>query len=219
MSEPHVLSIHIGKISPLGPDNVPSGFIKHAVRNCVTVTHLGLVGDEQADLSVHGGAEKAVYAYPFDHYEQWQREYPQHVSTLIPGGFGENLCVGGLKEVDICVGDIHRVGTSTLQVCQPRQPCFKLALRFEDKLLPKAMIRTGRAGWYYRVLEPGELRAGDPIRLEHRPNPDFRFSRLVEVISHRDPTRDELERLKDMPGLATHWQERARKWLQAVAQP
>jgi MOSC domain-containing protein YiiM len=219
MSDPHVRTIHIGRISPLGPAKVPSGFVKHAVRDRVTVTPMGLEGDEQADLSVHGGVEKAVYAYSFSHYEDWQREYPQHVATLIPGGFGENLCVAGLKEVDICVGDIHRIGSSTLQVCQPRQPCFKLALRFDDKFFPKALIRTGRAGWYYRVLEPGEMRAGDPIRLEHRPNPDFRFSRLVEVISHGDPTRDELERLKDMPGLATHWQERARRWLQAVEQP
>lgn len=218
MPDPHVLSIHIGRIAPLGPDQVPSGFVKHPTCDRVIVSHLGLQGDEQADLTVHGGLEKAVYAYPFAHYEKWQREFPQHASTLVPGGFGENLCVEEMAEVDICVGDIHRIGTSALQVCQPRQPCFKLALRFEDKFLPKAMIRTGRAGWYYRVLEQGEMRAGDAIRLEHRPNPDFRFSRLVEVISQGEPTRDELERLKDMAGLASHWQDRARKWLQAVEQ-
>jgi MOSC domain-containing protein YiiM len=218
MNDPLVESIHVGKIAPLGPDGVPSGFVKQSVRFAVKVAELGLVGDEQADLSVHGGTEKAVYAYSLSHYEAWRREYPQHSLILLPGAFGENLCVRGLQEADICVGDIHRIGTSTLQVCQPRQPCFKLALRFENKLLPKAMVRTGRAGWYYRVLEPGEMRAGDPLRLEHRPNPDFRFSRLVELISHGNPSQAELERLQDMPGLAIEWQERARNWLQAEGQ-
>jgi MOSC domain-containing protein YiiM len=218
MSEPRVVSIHIGKIAPLGPDGVPSAFVKQPVLGPVNVTQEGLTGDEQADLTVHGGFEKAVYAYSLSHYQAWRREYPQHGLTLIPGGFGENLCLDGLEEADLCVGDVHQIGTSTLQVCQPRQPCFKLALRFKDKLLPKAMIRTGRAGWYYRVLKPGEIQVGDPVRLEHRPNPDFRFARLVEVISHGNPSKDELERLQDMSGLATHWQERARKWLRAVEQ-
>jgi MOSC domain-containing protein YiiM len=215
MPDPQVLSIHVGRIAPLGPESVPSGFVKHPVHARVAVSHLGIAGDEQADLTVHGGLEKAVYAYSFSHYEAWQREYPQHVARLVPGGFGENLCVAGLKEADICVGDVHRIGTTTLQVCQPRQPCFKLALRFEDKFFPKAMVRSGRAGWYYRVLVPGEMQSGDPIRLEHRPNPDFRFSRLVEVISGGDPTREELERLQAMAGLATQWQQKARRLLHA----
>lgn len=208
-----VVSVHIGKIRPLGPDAVPSGFVKDAISSAVRVTLTGINGDEQADLSVHGGPEKAVYGYAFASYAAWRLEYPQHAKVLVPGGFGENLCIDGLKEADICVGDVHRIGTARLQVCQPRQPCFKLALRFEDKFMPKAMIRTGRAGWYYRVLEPGDLSAGDAVQLEERPNPDFSFARLVELISHGKATLEELTSMQDLPGLASSWQERARETL------
>lgn len=192
---------------------MPSAFVKQPVLQPVHVTLLGLQGDEQADHSVHGGPEKAVYAYSLANYLPWRREYPQHAAVLVPGAFGENLCIEGLHESEICVGDVHRIGTSRLQVCQPRQPCFKLALRFADKLMPKAMIRTGRAGWYYRVLDPGVIAAGDAVQLEDRPNPDFPFVRLVELISHSSATVGELAKLQDMAGLASDWQVRARESL------
>jgi MOSC domain-containing protein YiiM len=205
MTRPRIASIHVGRAAPLGPEGIPSAFIKHSLDRPVQVTPLGLSGDEQADLSVHGGFEKAVYGYSLDNYANWQREYPRHTATLVPGGFGENLCIRGLREADVCVGDVHRIGSSRLQVCQPREPCFKLALRFEDKLMPKAMIRSGRAGWYYRVLQAGELAPNDSVDLEERPNPDFPFARLVELISHGNVTRAELKRLENMQGLASQW--------------
>jgi hypothetical protein len=129
--------------------------------------------------------------------------------VLNPGGFGENLCIEGLQEAQLCPGDVHRIGNARLQVCQPRQPCFKLALRFDDKLMPKAMTRTGRAGWYYRVLEAGVIATGDCVQLEDRPNPDFSF----ELIAQGKATRAELERLSDMKGLASGWQLRAQESL------
>ena len=213
MHPPRVVSIHVGKVAALGPEGVPSAFVKQSVRGPVKVTLLGLEGDEQADLSVHGGPEKAVYAYSFANYAAWRREYPQHAATLAPGGFGENLCIEGLHEAELCAGDVHRIGTCRLQVCQPRQPCFKLALRFDDKFMPKAMIRTGRAGWYYRVLDLGVVAIDDTVQLVDRPNPDFSFARLIELISHGKATRADLERLKDMKGLASNWQLRARETL------
>jgi MOSC domain-containing protein YiiM len=209
MDHPRLVSIHVGKVMPLGPEGVPSAFVKHPVPGPVSVTVLGLSGDEQADLTVHGGPEKAVYAYSLANYALWRNEYPQHAAALVPGGFGENLCIGGLQESEVCTGDVHRIGSCRLQVCQPRQPCFKLALRFDDKFMPKAMIRTGRAGWYYRVLEPGEIAVGDAVKLDERPNPDFPFARLIELISYGKATAAELGRLKDMPGLASDWRRRA----------
>lgn len=213
MNLPHLHSVHVGKVAPLGPEDVPSGFVKHSITVPVNVAALGLEGDAQADLSVHGGPEKAVYGYSLAHYADWRRDYPQHAATLVPGGFGENLCIDGLQESDVYVGDVQRIGSCILQVCQPRQPCFKLALRFQDKLMPKAMIRTGRAGWYYRVLKPGTIVAGDDVQLDDRPNPDFPFARLVELISHGAATPAELNRLKDMQGLASSWQKKARDTL------
>jgi MOSC domain-containing protein YiiM len=205
MKLPRIASIHAGKIAPLGPDGVPSGFVKHSVDQPVQITPLGIRGDEQADLSVHGGLEKAVYGYSSDHYDAWRIEYPQHAAVLLPGGFGENLCIEGLREADLCVGDIHRIGSARLQICQPRQPCFKLALRFEDKMMPKAMVRSGRAGWYYRVVEPGEIAPGAAVHLDERPNSDFSFARLVEIVSHGKAMRLELERMQGMEGLAAYW--------------
>jgi MOSC domain-containing protein YiiM len=213
MDQPRILSIHVGKVAPLGPEGVPSAFVKQQIQGPVKVTPLGLEGDEQADLSVHGGPEKAVYAYSFANYAVWRKEYPQHAVALMPGAFGENLCIEGLQEADVCTGDVHKIGSSRLQVCQPRQPCFKLALRFDDKFMPKAMIRTGRAGWYYRVLEPGVIAMGDTVQLDDRPNPDFPFVRLIELISQGKATHAELERLQDMKGLASGWQLRARELL------
>ena len=213
MQLPRVISVYVGKIAPLGPEGVPSAFVKHPVQGPVKVTALGLEGDAQADLSVHGGPEKAVYAYSLARYAAWRREYPQHEAALIPGAFGENLCIEGLQESDLCAGDVHRIGSSYLQVCQPRQLCFKLALRFDDKFMPNAMIRTGRAGWYYRVLTPGVIATGDTVQLDDRPNPDFPFTRLIELISYSTATHADLERLKDMKGLASGWQLRAREVL------
>jgi MOSC domain-containing protein YiiM len=202
---PRIASIHAGKVAPLGPDGVPSAFVKHSVHQSAQITPLGIQGDEQADLTVHGGLEKAVYGYSLENYSAWQVEYPRHAAVLVPGGFGENLCIEGMRESDLCVADIHRIGSARLQVCQPRQPCFKLALRFQDKMMPKAMVRSGRSGWYYRVLEPGEIATGDAVHLDARPNADFPFTRLVELISHADATRLELERMQCMEGLAADW--------------
>ena len=205
MKLPRIASLHAGKVAPLGPNHVASGFLKHSLDQPAQVTLLGIAGDEQADLSVHGGVEKAVYGYSSDNYSAWRIEHPRHAAALIPGGFGENLCIEGMREADLCVGDIHRIGSSRLQVCQPREPCFKLALRFEDKMMPKAMVRSGRSGWYYRVLEPGEIAPGATVHLEERPNLDFSFARLVALISHGNATRLELERMQSMEGLAADW--------------
>ena len=205
MKLPRIASIHAGKVAPLGPDGVPSAFVKHSVHQSAQITPLGIRGDEQADLSVHGGLEKAVYGYSLENYSAWRIEYPRHAAVLVPGGFGENLCIEGMRESDLCVADVHHIGSARLQVCQPRQPCFKLALRFQDKMMPKAMVRSGRSGWYYRVLEPGEIAPGDAVHLDTRPNADFPFTRLVELISHADATPLELARMQRMEGLAADW--------------
>jgi MOSC domain-containing protein YiiM len=216
MNIPHLASIHVGKVKPLGPEGVPSGFVKDSIAGPVDVTTQGIRGDEQADLSVHGGSEKAVYGYSFENYLDWQQEMPRHAQVLVPGSFGENLCIKGMRERDLCVGDIHRIGSALLQVCQPREPCFKLALRFNDKLMPKAMIRSGRSGWYYRVLETGQIAQGEPMELEERPNPEFPFSRLVALVARGDASTPELQMMQGMNGLAANWRAWARERLSHV---
>ena len=210
MTTASLLAIQTGRVAPLGPNGVPSGFVKQAVDGLVEVTTLGLAGDEQADLSVHGGPEKAVYAYPAAHYRAWAEEYPHHAAKFVAGGVGENLTIEGWTETDVCVGDVHAIGTARLQVCQPRQPCFKFALRFDDNRLPKAMVRNGRAGWYYRVLQPGTIRAGDQVMLDDRPYPTFGFVRLVEIVNFHDASAEELHVMTAMAGLASRLREGAR---------
>jgi MOSC domain-containing protein YiiM len=202
MFDAHVISVHVGKIAPLGPDNVPSAIVKRAVEGPVIVSTLGLAGDEQADRRVHGGLDMAVYGYGSRHYVAWAAEYPEHAAQFAPGGVGENLAIDGIVEEDICVGDVHAIGSALLQVCQPRQPCFKFALKFGDNKLPRAMVRSGRSGWYYRVAQTGEIAPGDRVSLRARPNPDFAFPRLVEIVNHGAVTWEELRRLAAMEGLA-----------------
>lgn len=204
MSHARLLSVQVGRIAPLGPQSVPSGFVKHAVANAIEVEPLGLVGDERADLTVHGGPEKAIYGYAAAHYAAWIADFPEHAERFKPGSLGENLTIEGWTEADVRVGDVHAIGDVRLQVCQPRQPCFKFALRFGDNRMPKAMVRNGRAGWYYRVLRPGRLRPGEPVLLADRPHPDFPFERLVEIVSLGGATRAELARMAAMPELAAH---------------
>jgi MOSC domain-containing protein YiiM len=198
-AEPHPLigfvrSVQVGRIAPLGPDGVMSGFVKKPVQGPVEVGPLGLAGDEQADLSVHGGPDKAVYACSLGNYAAWKAAFPQYEALLVPGGLGENLTIDGIAEDDVCIGDHVRIGTCVLQVSQPRQPCFKFALRFEDVAMPRAMVKNGMSGWYYRVLEPGSLKAGDELRLLKRPHHEWTIERPNrQIIQRRGSAADKAE--------------------------
>lgn len=211
-----IVSVQAGRVAPLGPQGVPSGFVKHVVNGPVHAGKLGLEGDAQADLTVHGGPDKAVYGYSLSSYSVWLRDFPQHGALLTPGGLGENLTIEQLDETTVCIGDIVRVGTTALQVSQSRQPCFKFALRFNDKHLPRAMMRNGLCGWYYRVLEPGLLSAGDAMTLQFRPNPNWSIARFHRLIAGLPAAPGDMAELTKLEGLAAHWREAAR---QAVSVP
>ena len=204
-----VRSVQVGPVAPLGPSGVPSGFRKNAATRRVAVEHLGLEGDAQADLAVHGGPDKAVYVYPEAHYARWRDALPEHSALLRAGGFGENLTVSGLDEDTTCIGDVFDIGSARLQVTQFRQPCFKLALYFGDRRLPQAMVRSGRSGWYARVVREGSIGYGDAVLLATRPNPTWSVRRLAQSLLHRAATPDELAELSGMEGLADGWRRAA----------
>jgi MOSC domain-containing protein YiiM len=212
----HIASLRVGRIAPLGPDRVASAFIKSAVNGPVIAGALGLDGDHQADLSVHGGPEKAVYAYASARYPDWAAAFPDLAPRFVAGAMGENLTVDGMSEDDLCVGDIHAIGGALLQVCQPRQPCFKLALALGEPRLARHMVRTGHSGWYYRVLREGSIAPDDEIVLAERPNPDFAFPRLVTIVNRGGATLPELQDLAAMPGLASNIGRRVREALDAA---
>jgi len=211
-----IASLRVGPIAPLGPERVPSAFIKSAVDGPITAGALGLDGDHQADLSVHGGPEKAVYAYASARYPDWAAAFPDLAHRFVAGAMGENLTVDGMSEDDLCVGDVHAIGKALLQVCQPRQPCFKLALALGEPRLAKHMVRTGHSGWYYSVLREGPIAPGDTVVLAERLNPDFAFPRLVTIVNRGGATLPELRNLAVMPGLASNIGRHARAALDAA---
>ncbi len=130
--------------------SVRTSIFKTPIDRRLRVTTLNLEGDEQSDLSVHGGVDKAVYAYPFEHYGFWRRELPE---VDFPwGAFGENLTIEGLLEEDVRIGDLLRVGSAEFVVTQPRMPCFKLGIRFGRPDMVKRFLRSGRTGFYFAVL-------------------------------------------------------------------
>ncbi len=138
---------------------VRTGIFKEEVQGRVRVNKLNLEGDGQADLIGHGGEFKAVYVYSFDNYAYWARELGRTDFTF--GQFGENLTVEGMLDHDVHVGDIFRIGTALFEVTQPRVPCFKLGIRMGMPQFPKMFLASGRPGFYLRVLEEGEVGAGD----------------------------------------------------------
>jgi MOSC domain-containing protein YiiM len=134
---------------------------KAPVGGPVHLTRLNLAGDAQADLTVHGGVDKAVYGYPSEHYPLWRTELNR--SDLEPGCFGENFTTEGMLEDTVWIGDRFRIGSAVLEVSQPRSPCFKLGIRFGDPRMVKRFQQSGRSGFYFRVIEEGTLAAGDAI--------------------------------------------------------
>lgn len=208
-SDPVLRAVHVGRIAPLGTGNIKSGFYKQPAFGRVAAVELGLVGDEQADLKVHGGPDKAVYAYPSEGYAAWVEDFPARARTLVPGGMGENLVTSGLSEDDVHVGDIIRIGTATLQVTQPRQPCFKLGLYHREPKMVRRMIETARCGWYLRVLEPGEIGAGDRIEMIERQEKGWSIRRFAALIALKTIDEEALAEIIAMPGVAATWQMKA----------
>ena len=169
-----IISVNVGIVAPLfvkaagNSQTVHSAIRKQAVTGKVAVRPLGLDGDEQADLSVHGGLDKAVYAYPGEHYAFWQveaeRVFKQPV-TLAHGALGENLTTEGLFERELWVGDRLQAGELLLEVTEPRQPCFKFAARMGYPHAVKQMLQSGYSGVYLKVVQPAEVEAGMALQL------------------------------------------------------
>lgn len=180
-----------------------TGFYKEPVVGPVRVGRVNIAGDGQADLVNHGGLDKAVCVYPADHYPYWRETL--HLPTLPPGAFGENFTVEGLTEAAVCIGDIWRVGGVTLQVSQPRQPCWKLARRWQVKTLALQVQQTGRTGWYFRVLEVGTLTAGSPLILVQRLHPEWTVERANTVMHHDKDDVQAATELAGVPLLSASW--------------
>lgn len=210
-----LLSVNVGQ-----PRDVPwrdkivrTSIFKDAVEGIVRVGALNLEGDGQADRSAHGGRDKAVYAYPAEHYRDWQHELG--AAPLAWGAFGENLTTQGLAEAEVCIGDRLRCGTAEFVVTQPRVPCFKLGVRFERPEIVKLFLRSGRSGFYLAVTREGTLRAGDAIEVVPSPGDRVSIADANELYRAESPARDRIVRLIALPALSESWRDHFRARLEA----
>ncbi|HLS19112.1 MAG TPA: MOSC domain-containing protein [Paracoccaceae bacterium] len=206
-----VSEIRTGKVKPLGPKAVPSGIDKHPVSGPIRAETDGLTGDEQGDRRHHGGPDKAIHAYPTAHYADWAADLPDRAGLFRPGGFGENFVIPDVTEADICLGDLWRYGDVLLEVSQGRQPCWRLNLRFERPDIAWLVQKTGRTGWYFRVLEPGDIRPGGQARLEARPHADWPLDRVSNLLYRDRMDMEALAELAALPGLPESWQRLAER--------
>lgn len=207
----HVEQILAGTIQPLGPRATPSGIDKHPVSGRARLGREGLAGDAQGDRKHHGGPEKALHHYALDHYAYWRSAIGERELLGRPGAFGENLATTGLVEAGIAVGDIFRLGSALIQVSQGRQPCWKLNQRFGVPDMALRLQSTGRTGWYYRVIEEGDVAAGDGLVLVDRLSPEWTIDRLWRALYVDMLNMSELADMSRLEHLADGWRRHAAK--------
>jgi MOSC domain-containing protein YiiM len=182
-----VVSVRVGKVTQYERpawDHIQgrpyhTAFRKAEVAGAIYVGPLGLAGDEQADKKFHGGPEMAVLMYAGSHYPGWRAL--EGLEGMGPGGFGENLTVTGLEETEVCIGDVLEVGGTRMQVSSPRGPCADISRRWDREWLLKKVVERRHTGWYLRILEPGEVKAGDRVRMVERVHDGWTVDRILRL--------------------------------------
>ena len=202
-----ILSVNVARPRAIqvGTREVMTGIYKEPVAGRVRAIRHNLAGDAQADLRVHGGEYKAVYAYPFEHYAHWERVLAR--SGLPPGTFGENLTTSGLLEDVVCVGDVLRIGSAVLQVTQPRTPCFKLGHKIARPQFVKEFLVSGRSGFYLRIVEDGDLGAGDEVEWIRRDANRVTIRALLGLAELGEWDRDLAARVVQIEALPPNWRQ------------
>ena len=208
-----VAGVRVGRARPFGP--ATSAIDKAPVEGPVMAGPQGLAGDEQADRRHHGGPDKALHAYAAANYPLWAAEMPERAGRFRPGAFGENLVVEGLDESGLCLGDRWHLGRALVEVSQGRQPCWKLNLRFGRPDMARCVQDSGRCGWYFRVLEPGEIAAGNRATLAARPHPGWPLARVSRLLYRDRLNRADLAEFATLPGLPESWRRLALARLQS----
>lgn len=209
---PSIDVMYAGRVQPFGPRGEPSAIGKLATAGPWRIGVDGLAGDEQADRVHHGGRDKALHHYPQEHYAAWMAEIPALARELAtPPAFGENISTLGLTEASVCIGDVYSLGSAKLQISQARQPCWKLNVSFAQADMAMRVQRSLRTGWYYRVLEPGTVEAGSPLRCVDRPQHLWPLIRILDLLYRKPMAIDELRQLAEVPQLAEGWRRLAKR--------
>lgn len=201
-------SIFIGGIRPLPESGRPTGIYKKAASDTLVLGREGFIGDEQADRNVHGGPEKAVHFYPATHYARLAARFPEAAPLLVPGSIGENLSSLELDESDVRIGDIWRLGDALLQVCQPRNPCWKIDARYASEGMAAFIAEQGLTGWYWRVVRPGQVILGAELLPEQIASNAPTLAAAMQVWQAHRPPLAELQGLAATPGIASQWKQK-----------
>ncbi len=199
------LNVSLPRIVEYSGGPVATGIFKEPVQGPVMLRTLNLDGDRQADLSVHGGVSKAVYAYPSEHYEFWKKELPE--MELPYGMFGENFTTEGLLEDAANVGDRFRVGQAELMVTEPRLPCYKLGIKFGRADIIKRFLQSRRTGFYFAVVKEGEVKGGDAIELLGRDANHIAISDITRLYAFEKDDLETLRRAVKLEALSESWRE------------
>lgn len=184
-------------------ERIKTGIFKEPVSGRAMMRRLNLDGDGQGDLSVHGGIHKAVYVYPMEHYDYWKRELGR--DDLTYGKFGENLTVEGMLEETVHIGDVFRIGEALVEVSQPRVPCFKLGIKMGNPQIVKPFLASERVGFYVRVLEEGEVGAGDTIKRTKAGDGGMTVKEIVHLRHFDNANTEDAERAANLPALTPSW--------------
>ena len=204
-SDMKLISVNVGlpRVVMSHGDRVSTGIFKEPAAGRVTLRKLNLDGDRQADLSVHGGPSKAVYVYPSEHYEYWKRELPE--MKLPWGMFGENFTTAELLESELNIGDKFHVGSAVVMVTEPRMPCYKLGIRFDRSDIVKRFLASERTGFYFSVLQEGEVGVGDLIALTERSKDGLKVSDITALYTREKHNIGLLRRAIEVAALPESW--------------
>lgn len=218
-NEPYVHKLFIGKVKQMGDSNAvkamekpwETGMFKDEFSEQIMLRKTGFIGDEVADKKNHGGPEKAVFAYPIKHYTYWKEEL--ELESIDMGAMGENFAVLEMDEFTVCIGDTYKIGDAVIQVTQPRQPCWKPARRFGIIDFALRIQKSGRTGWYFRVLQEGNVISGIDLELIDRPYPEWSIAACNEVMH---VYKDDLRKADDLAScdlLGENWKRTLNKRL------
>jgi MOSC domain-containing protein YiiM len=211
MTQGKLISVNVARprIVTWKGTQVSTSIFKSPVEAAVDVKKLNLRGDQQADLTVHGGPDKAIYAYPSEHYAYWRQQLPE--AELGWGAFGENLTTQGLSEDSLYIGDRVRIGSALLMVTQPRVPCYKLTIRFERDDLIKRFIQSNTSGFYFAVVEEGQLAVGDGIEIIHRDPATVSVNDINHLYYGKTHSAELVRRAINLAALPESWRDHLRQ--------
>jgi MOSC domain-containing protein YiiM len=204
-----IIGLYSGKLSNIGEKRSPTGIYKQSLEQ-VSVDELGIIGDIQADKRFHGGSEKALHQYALSSYEKIIKRYPLLYKKAKSGMIGENLSATAMNEHNVCIGDIYKVGSSILQVGSPRIPCWKIDAKFKQPDLNQFISQHRLNGWYYRVLQAGNITLNDEFLLQQRPNTHVTVDTILKVI-YGETEAQLVELATNAIGLDPEWQKRLQK--------